>query len=354
MAERVRVLIGESDAKASQAIVAGLRDNGIEAIAANDAVHVVGMARAQKPDAIIVSARLAGGGVAALQRLRSNVFTAHIPVFAVAGAGVQSKQMTLAGAQACFTPPIAFASLSEAIRRNQLVDLDFTEAPREALEDPERMADVAASGLLDSPPEKSFDRLTRLAARLMNAPTALVTLVDKDRQFFKSEVGLAQPWAGERQTRLSHSFCQWVVSGRENVVVEDANEHAILKSNLAIRDLGVVAYAGVPLAGRKGNPIGSFCAIDSKSRAWSPEELATLEDLGRITQAYVALQQARHSQSKVRDLGKSANIQTSALVAGNAILGAARILRRHAGTLGADERGDLLDIIEEQAGHLAK
>lgn len=354
MAVRIRVLLAESDAKTAQAIMVGLRDRGIEATAANDAVHVVQMARTQQPDAVILSARLAGGGVAALQRIRSNVNTAHIPVIGIAGAGVQSKQMALAGAQECFAPPIDFDKLGEAIRKNQLQELDFTQAPSQVLQDPDRIADVVDAGLLDTPPEKSFDRLTGLAAKLLNAPTALVTVVDKERQFFKSQVGLAQPWAGERQTRLSHSFCQWVVAGRENVVVANANDHAVLKYNLAIRDLGVVAYAGVPLDGRKGNAIGSFCAIDSKPREWSAAELATLEDLARIAQAYVTLGEARRSKSAVRDLGKSANLNTSALVAGNAILGAAHILRRGGEALGAAERADILDIIEEQASHLAR
>ncbi|HVE77348.1 MAG TPA: hypothetical protein VNA89_00675, partial [Gemmatimonadaceae bacterium] len=74
-----------------------------------------------------------------------------------------------------------------------------------------RLAALHATALLDSPAEAAFDRLTRLAARLLRAPLALVTLVDAERQFFKSCVGLPQPWAAARETPLSHSFCQHAV-----------------------------------------------------------------------------------------------------------------------------------------------
>ena len=88
----------------------------------------------------------------------------------------------------------------------------MTSNPRNALDSPGRLAALQASGLLDSPPEAAFDRLTHLAVLLLNAPVALVSLVDDRRQFFKSQVGLAEPWASARETPLTHSFCQYVVA----------------------------------------------------------------------------------------------------------------------------------------------
>ena len=84
MPGRTKVLLADSDAASVKAIMAGLRDSGIEVIAANDAVHAMSMARQERPDAVIVSARLAGGAVAAMQRIRSNVNTTHIPIIAIA------------------------------------------------------------------------------------------------------------------------------------------------------------------------------------------------------------------------------------------------------------------------------
>jgi hypothetical protein len=70
---------------------------------------------------------------------------------------------------------------------------------------PERLAELEATALLDSPVEEAFDRFTRLASVILNTPVLLVSLVDRDRQFFKSSIGLKEPWASSRQTPLSHS-----------------------------------------------------------------------------------------------------------------------------------------------------
>lgn len=155
--------------------------------------------------------------------------------------------------------------------------------------DPARLFALDRLDLLDSPPEPAYDRLTRLAARLLDAPVSLISLVDRDRQFFKSQVGLADPWASARQTPLSHSFCQYVVSEQRPLVVTDAREHPLLATNLAIPDLGVIAYAGVPLRSPEGSVIGSFCAIDTEPRVWTAEELAILEDLNHAVMTEIAL-----------------------------------------------------------------
>ena len=108
---------------------------------------------------------------------------------------------------------------------------------------------------------------------------ALVSLVEQERQFFKSCVGLPEPWASRRQTPLSHSFCQHVVNAGEPLIIEDAREHPRVRDNLAIRDLDVIAYAGIPLITSAGHALGSLCAIDSEPRRWTEDEIATLRDL---------------------------------------------------------------------------
>ena len=147
------------------------------------------------------------------------------------------------------------------------------------LADPERLAALDATELLDSPAETAFDRLTRLAARLLHAPVALVSLVAEDRQFFKSCIGLPEPWASSRETGLSHSFCQHAVELREPLLIRDAREHPLVRDNAAIQDLGVIAYAGIPLVTGDGQVLGSFCVIDHAPRVWAGEEVATLRDL---------------------------------------------------------------------------
>ncbi|CAN5705561.1 GAF domain-containing sensor histidine kinase [soil metagenome] len=145
------------------------------------------------------------------------------------------------------------------------------------------------SGLLDSPPEVVFDRLTAFTSRVLKVPVALISLVDDHRQFFKSSCGLPAPYEARRETPLSHSFCQHVVASDEPLIVSDARTHPLVKDNLAIPDLGVIAYAGMPLRDEKGVCLGALCAIDGVPRDWTEEELATLSALAAQVSAEFAL-----------------------------------------------------------------
>jgi len=144
----------------------------------------------------------------------------------------------------------------------------------------ERLAALASTGLLASRgPDAAFDRHARLAAQVLNAPIALVSLVDADRQVFKGCVGLPEPWASERETPLSYSFCQHAVAARDRLIVEDAREHDLLRDNLAVKEMGVVAYAGIPLREPGGEVLGTLCVIDTQPRHWSSHQVQLLEDL---------------------------------------------------------------------------
>lgn len=157
------------------------------------------------------------------------------------------------------------------------------------LSNPRRLAALERAALMDTPPEECFDRLTRLASQVLGTPVALVSLVDDRRQFFKSQLGLNEPWASRRETPLSHSFCQHVVKDQAVLNVEDAREHPTLKDNLAIPDLGVVAYLGVPLTASDGCPLGSFCVIDSSPRRWTTDQEAIMHELARSTVTEIEL-----------------------------------------------------------------
>jgi GAF domain-containing protein len=148
-----------------------------------------------------------------------------------------------------------------------------------ATEDPGRLEALRATGLLDSDTSPEFDRLARLASNVLNAPVALVSLVDADRQFFKACLGLPEPWASRRASPLTHSFCQHAVANREPLLVTDAREHPLLRDNLAIRDMGVVAYAGIPLIDGSGHALGTLCVIDSQPRHWTSHQVQLLSDI---------------------------------------------------------------------------
>jgi hypothetical protein len=155
--------------------------------------------------------------------------------------------------------------------------------------DPARLEALRSLRVLDSPVEEAYDRLTRLATNLLNAPIAQVSLVDEHRQFFKSAQGMDEPWASARETPLSHSICQHAVDSREPLVIEDARIHPLVRDSLAIRDLNVVAYAGIPLIASSGQALGTLCVIDHKPRAWTREQIETLKTLAAAVLAQIEL-----------------------------------------------------------------
>ncbi len=173
--------------------------------------------------------------------------------------------------------------------------------PDDTLRDPARLEALRRSRLLDSPAEEAFDRLTRLVCRLLGVPVALVSLVDAERQFFKSAIGLPQPWAFRRETPLSHSFCQHVVATGAPLVVQDARHCRLVCENLAVPELGVVAYLGMPLVTGDGQVLGSLCAIDTVPRTWSPADAAALADLAALAMSEVAVRRVSLLQTEARD-----------------------------------------------------
>ncbi|HEV2815125.1 MAG TPA: GAF domain-containing protein [Solirubrobacteraceae bacterium] len=158
-----------------------------------------------------------------------------------------------------------------------------------ALREPARL--TAVKGLTSGPHRPALDRLADVASRVLAAPVGLVTLVDADRQMFAGCIGVdKEPWATDRGTPISHSFCQHAIAAREPLVVSDAREHPVLKTNPAIRDLDVIAYLGVPLITADGHALGTLCVIDHKPRVWTSEQVRILEDLAAsvVTELRVA------------------------------------------------------------------
>lgn len=158
-----------------------------------------------------------------------------------------------------------------------------------ALTSAERLEALRQTGLLDSPSEPAFDRVTGFATRLMGAPVSLMSLVDEDRQFFKSATGLPENFSSVRETPLSHSFCQHVVNSARPLVVEDAASHPLVKDNPAVREFGVSAYLGVPLTTPDGMTLGALCAIDTKPHVWNDDDVQRMTELAGIVMSEIVL-----------------------------------------------------------------
>ncbi len=151
------------------------------------------------------------------------------------------------------------------------------------------IAALRSTGLLGAPMDEHFDKLTVMAGRLLRVPVSLVSMVDVERQVFLGATGLPEPWATRRETPLTHSFCQHVVMNDAPLQVSDARVDPLVRDNRAVEELGVVAYLGIPLRTAERVTIGSLCAIDSRPREWTAEDLALLQDLAQLADAQIAL-----------------------------------------------------------------
>ena len=148
--------------------------------------------------------------------------------------------------------------------------------------DPSRLRALYATGLLDSPPEEAFDRITRAAAAALNAPHSAVSLIDVDRQFFKSTVGMGGNSPEERETSLDRSVCQYALAKGTPLVIEDARVHPVFKNHPAVLDGSVVAYLGIPLVDDEKNAIGTLCVFDDEPRLWTTGHVQILGDFASL------------------------------------------------------------------------
>lgn len=140
----------------------------------------------------------------------------------------------------------------------------------------ERLGALRALDVLYTPAEERFDRITRLASRLLDVPIALISLVDQDCQWFKSAQGLLVA-----STDRASSFCAHAIHSDEILVVPDATHDPRFANNpLVLGEPFIRAYAGQPILSDDGARLGTLCAIDTRARRFTPGDLQALRDLG--------------------------------------------------------------------------
>jgi PAS domain S-box-containing protein len=151
--------------------------------------------------------------------------------------------------------------------------------PLDAGEEQARLAALAGLGILDTPAEREFDDLTRLAATALGAASAAVSLIDADRQWFKARHGIPFP-----ETPRGIAFCTHAVAARSILVVPDATLDPRFSANLLVTgDGGIRFYAGVPLVTSSGDCLGTLCVFDPASRdGLGPQQERVLRDLARL------------------------------------------------------------------------
>ncbi len=171
-------------------------------------------------------------------------------------------------------------SLEDAVQRIYKMTAAITDAMLPAPTPPneeERLAELEGLNLLDTASEADFDQVTARLTRLFNVPMALVTLVDKNRQWFKSHAGLPADLAETRSTSRDVSLCGHVIAKDEVLIVRDLLRDPRFANNPFVKEHGLRFYAGVPLRGPNGFPIGSLCILDTKPRDMTRQEQELLK-----------------------------------------------------------------------------
>lgn len=230
---------------------------------------------------------------------------------------------------------------------------------------PERLEAIDRAALMDPSADAAFDRFTRLASLLVSAESALFSVVDGRRQFFKSAAGVMAEPGAPRETPLSHSFCRLVVATGKPLVVTSAPDDVRVADNRAIPDLGVVAYLGAPVTLAGGFCLGSLCVLDSEPRQWTLRDQQVLAELAELIATEVMLRlevDARRvvelELEQARDEALAAaraksefltNMSHELLTPMNAIIGFAGLL---GSTQVSDEQRDWAYTIERAGTHL--
>jgi excisionase family DNA binding protein len=151
-------------------------------------------------------------------------------------------------------------------------------------DEPTRLVALAASSLVDTPPEARFDRIVRLAAAVTGSPIALISLLTARRQWFKARVGL-----DAQETPREWAFCSHAILAEGPFVVEDAATDERFRTNpLVLADPHIRFYAGVPLRDAAGSALGTLCVIDREPRKLRAAELQSLLDLAEIAMEELA------------------------------------------------------------------
>lgn len=143
-----------------------------------------------------------------------------------------------------------------------------------------RLKALRSLQILDTPAEERFDQITRLAMQIFDVPIALISLIDADRQWFKSNQGLAI-----RQTPRSYSFCAHTFLKNKMIIVEDAEEDIRFYDNPLVTGAPFIRfYAGQPVFDSNGLPLGTLCIIDRRPRYLSAKDQQKLKDLALMAE----------------------------------------------------------------------
>jgi len=225
--------------------------------------------------------------------------------------------------------------------------------------EPERLEELRSLGILDSLPEMTYDALTRLASHICDAPIALVSLIDEDRQWFKSRIGL-----DVAETSRDLAFCAHAILEPDSVFeVADATlDERFADNPLVTEDPSIRFYAGAPIVTRAGNALGTLCVIDRVPRTLSDVQRRALADLSIQVMSLLELRrtvaelESKHQQlEEVMRLRETflATVSHELRTPLSAVVGYVEILADPTCEIDDDDRREILATVGRQAGDVA-
>ncbi|HEV7350870.1 GAF domain-containing protein [Telluribacter sp.] len=175
--------------------------------------------------------------------------------------------------------------------------------------EPNRLKALYGYNILDTLSEGVYDDITRLASEICGTPFSLITLVDKDRQWFKSKQGIELP-----ETPREHSFCAHAILEPDEVfIVPDARfDDRFMDNPLTTGDPHIIFYAGVPLVDNDGHALGTLCILDSRPRELTDQKIMALKALANLVNVHFELRKTRLELERTLDKIKNVNEGLSA------------------------------------------
>lgn len=168
--------------------------------------------------------------------------------------------------------------------------------PERPADEPARLQCLLSTGLLDSPPDERFDRITRLTQRYFGVPITYIALIDKERQWFKSKMGITI-----NETPRDMSFCGHAILGSDIFCIPNAHQDERFADNpLVIGPPNITFYAGMPLSGYDGSKMGTLCIIDTEARDLSSDDISVMRDLADCVETEFALIHERQMSAKMK------------------------------------------------------
>ena len=283
------IVVLAADGEPGQVLAAAARADGGRLLDASDANALLRLVSEQDPSLVLLPRRFGGRDALELCRTIHAMDNPNAPAPVVVVIAMSQDEIDVdAGLRAGVTDWLLWP-FKETYARTRMHHWMLRQACRWSpaplpADEGQRLDALQRLQILDTPPEERFDRYTRIAAELFDVPIALVSLIDRDRQWFKSRHGIDAV-----ETPRETAFCAHAILDRTVLQVPDALQDPRFADNpLVAGPPRVRFYAGAPLAARDGSLVGTLCLIDQRARQLDEQQLGLLRDLAALVEAEFA------------------------------------------------------------------